>query len=157
LVFVYKGQILTAFVTQAGELSVFDEGALHLAPFPLELDDIFFIQPVFDGEFLWLVSTGGVLFRISPEGDILRQSIPGLTVKEEGYVSAFDSDGDGVPEIFISGEGNALYAYTRNFASLSGFPLPIWGRPAFADLNGDGKPEITGIGMDKKLYRWQFR
>ncbi|MDR1587678.1 MAG: VCBS repeat-containing protein [Treponema sp.] len=156
-IFVYKGQILTAFVTQAGELSVFDESAAPLAPFPLELDGVFFIQPVFDGEFLWLVSAGGVLFRISLEGDILRQSVPGLTVKEEGYISAFDSDGDGIPEIFISGEGNALYAYTRNFASLSGFPLPIWGRPAFADFNGDGKPEIAGIGMDKKLYRWQFR
>jgi hypothetical protein len=156
-VFVYKDQILTAFVTQAGELSVFDEAALPLAPFPLGLDGVFFIQPVFDGGFLWLVSADGVLFRISLEGEILRQSIPGLSVKEEGYISAFDSDGDGIPEIFISGEGNALYAYTRNFASLNGFPLPIWGRPAFADLNGDGKPEIAGIGMDKKLYRWQFR
>ncbi|MDR2134183.1 MAG: VCBS repeat-containing protein [Treponema sp.] len=156
-VFAYNGEILTAFVTQAGELSVFDEGAVSSGPFPLELDGVFFIQPVFDGEFLWLVSAGGVLFRVSLEGVVLRQSIPGLTVKEEGFLSVFDSGGDGIPEIFISGEGNALYACTRNFESLSGFPLPIRGRPAFADFNGDGRPEIAGIGMDKKLYRWQFR
>jgi hypothetical protein len=156
-VFAYNGRVFSAFVTQAGELSVFDEGAVPLAPFPLELEGVFFLQPVFDGEFLWLISAGGELFRISLEGDLLRQPVPGLTVREEGCLAAFDSDGDGVPEIFISGEGNALYGYTRNFASLSGFPLPVWGRPAFADINGDGKPEIAGLGMDKKLYRWQFR
>ncbi|MDR1318390.1 MAG: VCBS repeat-containing protein [Treponema sp.] len=157
LLFTHNGRVFAAFVTQAGELSVFGESAVPLAPFPLELEGVFFVQPVFDGGFLWLVSAGGELFRISLEGDLLRQSVPGLAVREEGYIAAFDSDGDGIPEIFISGEGNALYGYTRNFASLSGFPLPVWGRPAFADFNGDGKPEIAGLGMDKKLYRWQFR
>ncbi|MDR0601951.1 MAG: VCBS repeat-containing protein, partial [Treponema sp.] len=73
------------------------------------------------------------------------------------HIIAADVDGDKVPEIFFSGEGNALYGYTRNFSSLDGFPLPLWGQPSFADLNGDGKSECTGTGLDNRLYRWHFR
>jgi hypothetical protein len=112
---------------------------------------------VFDGIFLWLISENGDLVRVSMEGEILRQNIPRFRVMQEGYITTVDVDGDKIAEIFISGDGNALHGYSRNFRSLEGFPLPIWGRPLFADLNGDGKIECTGIGMDKQLYRWQFR
>jgi hypothetical protein len=76
---------------------------------------------------------------------------------EEGYIMIFDSDGDKVPEIFITGEGNALHGYTQNFRSLEGFPLPVWGKPLFVPAQGGRKAEIFGIGMDQRLYRWQFR
>jgi hypothetical protein len=157
LVFLRNTGVLTAFVTQAGELSVFDTQAALLPPFPLVLEGVFFKQPIFDGDFLWLVSSDGVLFQVSLEGTVLRQRIPRLSVKEEGYITAWDVTGDKIPEIFVTGDGNALYGYTRNFASLSGFPLPVWGRPFFGDLNGDGKLECTGSGLDNKLYRWQFK
>jgi hypothetical protein len=152
-----NGRLLAAFISQAGELSVYDENAALLPAFPLELPGIFFIQPVFDGEFLWFVSAEGTLFQVNLGGQILRQEIPGLTVKEEGYITVVDTDGDKIPEIFFSGEGNALFGYKRNFMSLDGFPLPIWGKPALADLNGDGRLEITGAGLDNRIYRWQFR
>jgi hypothetical protein len=157
LVFLKDNRVLTAFVTQAGELSVFDESAAPVSPFPRELEGVFFKQPVFDGEFLWLISSGGVLFQVSLEGTVLRQQIPRLSVKEEGYITSLDINGDRRPEIFISGDGNALHGYTRNFSSLSGFPLPVWGRPFFGDLNGDGNLECIGAGLDNKLYRWQFK
>jgi hypothetical protein len=157
LLFAHNNMLRLAFITQAGELSVFDETAAPVPPFPLELEGVFYVQPVFDGNFLWLVSDNGNLFRVSMEGEILYQNIPRFRVMEEGYITAVDADGDKTPEIFISGEGNALYGYSRNFRSLEGFPLPVWGRPLFADLNGDGKIECAGIGMDKQLYRWQFR
>ena len=78
---------------------------------------------------------------------------------EEGHITIFDSDGDKVPEVFITGEGNALHAYTRNFRSLEGFPLPVWGKPYFvpAQSSNSKKAEIFGMGMDRRLYRWQFR
>ncbi|MDR1239995.1 MAG: hypothetical protein LBK27_07765 [Treponema sp.] len=157
LIFPRNNRVLVAFVTQAGELSVFDENAVPLSPFPLELEEIFFVQPVFDGDFLWLVSAGGVLYQVGLDGTVLRQQIPNLRVQEEGYLEALDVNGDRVPEIFITGDGNALYGYARNFSSLNGFPLPVWGRPFFGDLNGDGKMECAGVGLDNKLYRWQFK
>jgi len=155
--FARNNRLYAAFVSQAGELSVYDENANAVLPFPLMLEGVFYQQPVFDGEFLWLVSGEGNLFRVSFTGEILYQQIPGFSVKEEGYITVFDCDGDKIPEVFISGEGNALYAYSRNFRSLEGFPLPVWGRPLFVEAQGKNKPEIFGMGMDQRLYRWQFK
>jgi hypothetical protein len=157
LLFLRDNRVFAAFITQAGELSVFDENAAPLLPFPLELEGIFFKQPVFDGEFLWLADSGGTLFQVSLEGTVLRQRIPNLSVREEGYITTLDVNGDQIPEVFVTGDGNALHGYARNFSSLNGFPLPLWGRPFFGDLNGDGKLECAGAGLDNKLYRWQFK
>ncbi|MDR1618073.1 MAG: VCBS repeat-containing protein [Treponema sp.] len=151
------GRLAAAFVTQAGELSVHDEEGGALPGFPVALEGVFFLQPVFDGEFLWLLSSEGVLYQVSLQAAVLQQKIPNLQVKEESCLVAADCDGDKIPEIFFSGEGNALYGYARNFSSLDGFPLPVWGRPVIGDLNGDGKTEIAGAGLDNRIYRWQFR
>jgi hypothetical protein len=146
-----------AFITQAGELTVYAENAVPLPAFPLSLEGVFYIQPVFDGEFLWLLNDRGTLYQISLEGEILRQEIPRLLVKESGYITTADVDGDGIVEIFFSGEGNVLYGYKRNFMSLDGFPLPVRGKPVIGDINGDGKIELAGAGMDNRIYMWQFR
>jgi hypothetical protein len=160
LLFAVGNRVLVAFVCQGGELIVFDEEAGYVSPFPILLDGVFYQQPAFDGDFLWLVSSEGTLFRVDLNGDVLYQNIPGFQVMEEGSITVFDSDGDGIPEIFITGEGNALHGYTRSFRSLEGFPLPVWGRPYFVEAEGSRgrrKPEIFGMGMDNRLYRWQFR
>lgn len=166
LLFLHNNKLHVAFVCQTGELIVYDENAVPVSPFPLYLSGVFYVQPVFDGEYMWLVSENGTLFRVSPEGELLYQNIPGFTVKEEGYITTFDYDGDKIPEIFITGEGNALYAFTRNFRSLEGFPLPAWGTPYFAEAqgalrssqySGNKKAEIFAMGMDRRLYRWQFK
>ncbi|MDR0876617.1 MAG: hypothetical protein LBN21_01075 [Treponema sp.] len=157
LIFTHNDRVLTAFVTQAGVLSVHDQSAAPLPPFPLEIEGVFYVQPVFDGSSLWLISAGGDLYQVSLDGTVLSQNIPNFSAREDGYLTAFDVDGDKIPEIFFSGEGNTFYGYTGNFHSLEGFPLPVWGRPSLADLNGDGKIEIVGAGLDNQLYRWQFR
>jgi len=157
LLFAHNNRAYAAFITQDGELSIYDENANLLSPFPLNLDGIFYQQPVFDGEYLWLVCADGTFYRINLAGDILSQLIPGFSVKEEGFITLFDCDGDKIPEVFITGEGNALHAYTRSFRSLEGFPLPVWGKPLFIEANGKEKAELIGIGMDRRIYRWQFR
>ena len=157
LLFAHNNSVYVVFVSQAGELSVFDENAASVSPFPLILDGVFYQQPVFDGEFLWLVSSNGTLFRINLVGEVLYQRIANFSVMEEGYITTFDCDGDKIPEVFITGEGNALHAYSRNFRSLKGFPLPVWGKPLFVDSSGKRKAEIIGMGMDRRLYRWQFK
>ena len=157
LLFSHNDRVYAAFVNQVGQLLVYDENAAFVPPFPLSLNGIFYVQPVFDGEYLWLASSDGTFFRVSLDGELLYQRISGFSVMEEGYITIFDCDGDKVPEIFITGEGNALHAYTRNFRSLEGFPLPVWGRPLFVQAQGGRKAEIFGMGMDRRLYRWQFR
>jgi hypothetical protein len=157
LLFAHNNSVHLAFVSQDGELSIFDENADAFQRFPIALDGVFYQQPVFDGEYLWLVSEDGTFFRVSLAGEILSQNIPGFSVKEEGFITTFDCNGDKIPEVFITGEGNDLHAYTRNFRSLEGFPLPVWGKPLFVEAGGKEKAEIIGMGMDRRLYRWQFR
>ena len=142
---------LAAFITQAGELTVFVESGKTLLNFPLKLDGVFFLQPVFDGETLWVIESEGTLYRIGLDGEVLSHKIPRLSVRENGYITT----GNGA--VFITGEGNVLYGYSRNFNSLDGFPLPVWGRPIIGDLNNDKKIEAAGVGMDNQLYMWQFR
>ena len=157
--FEHDGRARAAFVCQTGELSVYDDAAAAVPPFPIEIEGVFYRQPVFDGTYLWLVSANGTLYRVSLEGEVLSHQIAGFSVMEEGHLTIFDCDGDKIPEIFITGEGNALYAFTRSFRSLEGFPLPVWGKPLFVEErnSGSGKAEIFGIGMDRRLYRWRFR
>jgi len=156
-------RLFMAFITQAGELSVYTENAQVLAPFPLELEGVFYVQPVFDGESLWVIESGGTLYRIELDGEVLSHTIPRLSVREAGYITVADISGGRrnarAPRdaVFFTGEGNALYGYSRNFNSLDGFPLPVWGRPLVGDLQGTGKIEVAGVGMDNRLYLWQFR
>jgi len=157
LLMTHNNQVLVAFVNQAGQLLLYDEHATPVAPFPLNLKGVFYIQPVFDGTFFWLAGADGNFFRVSLDGEVLYQQIDHFSVMEEGYITIFDSDNDKIPEVYITGEGNALHAYTRNFRSLAGFPLPVWGKPYFIPAQGNRKAEIIGMGMDRRLYRWQFR
>ena len=144
-------RLFAAFITQAGELTVYTETAEILPGFPLELPGVFYHQPVFDGENLWLIESRGILYRVSLDGEIFSQEIPRLTVREEGYITTFDGN------IFFTGEGNVLHGYSRHFNSLDGFPLPVWGRPVIGDLLRDGQIKVAGVGMDNRLYMWQFR
>ena len=157
LLFAHNNRVLVAFVCQAGYLFVFNENASPVFPFPIALDGVFFQQPVFDGTFFWLACSEGFLFRVSLNGEVLYHRIANFSVREEGHITVFDSDGSGVPDVFITGEGNALHAFTRNFRSLDGFPLPMWGMPYFAPQDRSRNAEIFGMGMNRRLYRWQFR
>ena len=144
-------RLFAAFITQAGDLVVHADTADMLPGFPIELDGVFFQQPVFDGESLWIIESGGTLFRVGLDGQVFSQRIPRLTVREEGHITVA---GDGV---FVTGEGNALHGYSLNFSSLYGFPLPVWGRPVIGDILGGRETEVSGVGMDNRLHMWRFR
>jgi hypothetical protein len=156
LLFTQGSAIRAAFLTQAGLLAVYDNSGEVLPGFPLQLPGVFYMQPVFDGTNLWALSSEGVLYRVDLNGSMFYQEIPGFRA-EEGSLACADIDRDGSPEVFITGEGNALYGYTKNFTLLGGFPLPVWGSPYFGDINGDGRVECIGSGLDNKIYGWQFK
>jgi hypothetical protein len=150
-------RLFTAFITQAGELSIYTEDAQVLPAFPLELEGVFYLQPVFDGEYLWVIESAGTLYRIGLDGEVVSRNIPRLSVKEDGHITVAAIGKDKKIGVFFSGDGNALHGYFSNFSPVEDFPLPVWGRPVFGDLNADGKIEAAGIGMDNKLYMWQFK
>ena len=146
-----RERLFAAFITQAGELTVYTDAAEVLPGFPLDLEGVFFLQPVFDGESLWVIESSGILYQVRLNGEVLSQIIPRFSVKDEGFIAV--SDG----EVFFTGEGNLLHGYSLNFNSLYGFPLPVWGRPVIGDIFGAGQREVAGVGMDNRLYMWQFR
>ncbi|MDR0587195.1 MAG: VCBS repeat-containing protein [Treponema sp.] len=141
-----SGNFMMGFVTMAGELNVYGEDGSVIPGFPIQLDGVFFLQPVWDGTFLWLVSEEGILYQVDMYGAAVEQRVSGLKVKENGFIETFDVDGDGTPEVFITGEGNALYGFSRSLNTLEGFPLPVWGKPVFGDFDGDGSVECIGAG-----------
>jgi hypothetical protein len=145
-----------AFLTQSGTLSRYTESGQAVKGYPVSLPGVFFFQPAFDGEFLWAVSSSGILYRVAPDGAVMNRQIPDFTATA-GAIACADIDGDKAPEVLVSGDGNALFAYRGDFTPLDGFPLPIWGLPAIAELNGDGSLECAGVGLDNRLYCWQFR
>ncbi len=145
-----------AFLTQAGELSVYSESGTMRETFPLQLPGVFFIQPVFDGKALWSLASDGRLFKTGLDGTTESVQLEGITA-ETGYLATADIDGDKVPEVLASGEANLLYAVRHDLTMLPGFPLPVWGKPWTGDLNGDGKTDIISGGMDNLIYGWHIR
>lgn len=150
-----QNELYVAFITQAGDLTIFTERGSLKAGYPITLPGVFYTQPVFCGEYLWALSAGGRLYRISLDGSVTSKEVP--FTAENAVVQAYDTTGDGKAEIFVSGDGNAIYGFTAMLEPLEDFPLPAWGTPWFGDINGDGTINCFAVGMDSRLYAWQLR
>ena len=145
-----------AFLTQAGELSCWNDRGERIPGFPVSLEGVHYATPVFAANSFWTVSESGTLFRVGLDGRLARVDVRGLGGREP-VLAAMDVNRDGRPEIFVSGEGNALYGFDQDLESLSGFPVPGTNRPAFADLNGDGIPELLSTGVDGTVRAVTFK
>lgn len=156
VLFENQKELSIAFITQAGDLTIFTERGSLKPGYPITLPGVFYTQPVFCGEYLWSLSAGGRLYRISMDGSVSSIEIPDFTA-ENAVVQAYDTTGDGAAEIFVTGDANALYGFTADLEPLEDFPLPAWGTPWFGDINGDGTINCFAIGMDNRLYAWQLR
>ncbi len=156
VLFKNEDNLNVAFITQAGDLTIFTERGTQKTGFPVTLPGVFYTQPVFCGKYLWSLSAGGRLFRIGTDGSVVSKEIPDFTA-EHAVIQVFDTNGDGDKEVFVSGDANALYGFSSELELLEDFPLPAWGTPWFGDINGDGAINCFAVGMDNRLYAWQLR
>ncbi|HOX13668.1 MAG TPA: VCBS repeat-containing protein [Spirochaetales bacterium] len=145
-----------AFLTQAGTLSCWNDRGEPVPGFPVDLEGVFYGTPIFAADAYWAVSESGTLYRVGLDGRRTRTDVRGLGSREP-VLAARDVDGDGRPEIFVSGDGNALYGFDADLEPLTGFPVQGTGRPAFADLNGDGRPELVSAGVDGTVRAVTFQ
>jgi len=149
-------EIYVAFITQAGELSVWDaEGNLQEG-YPQLLDGVFFMNVKYVNDSLLALSEDGTLFKIGLNGSVIKVKIPNLSAKS-GYLTITDYDGDKSDDIFLSGESNAIYGLNTNLEYLGGFPITGYGVPVFIDLNGDKKVDSISLSIDNKLNAWKIK
>ena len=140
-----------AMITQSGELFVFNLETLELLEgFPLELNDIFYLNVKAANGSLFAISESGNLYKISLNKTVTWEKIPHLSCKE-GHLTVFDYDDDKKDEVFVSGQGNTLYGFSSDMELLYNFPVSGFGNPIFTDLNGDNKKDCLVITFDNKI------
>ena len=97
------------------------------------------------------------LWKIGLDGSTSGKVAAGRGAARGSAVTAFDSDGDGREELYVSGGGDALYAFSGDLAPLPGFPKSGSGVPAFVDVDGDGRLDILERGADDTLRVYSGR
>ena len=141
--------LCAAFITQAGNLYVWQNGAFP-AGFPLRLEGNFRTNVVSDGTYLYALSSDATLSRIALDGSVVQVKIPNRTVAD-GELCVLDG------QIFVSVDGNVIYGFNADLELLAKFPLQGSGAPVFADVNGDKKKDCVVLSLDKKLCAWNVR
>lgn len=96
-------------------------------------------------EFSYVVSTEGVITRISLTGETLDVQIPSVTCNDV-FITTIDN------LLYVCPDGNIVYGFDKNLEMLYPFPITGWGRPVFADINGDKIEDCFTLSVDKKLY-----
>lgn len=145
-----------AFITQNGLLSLYDKNAVPLSTKPISFDKVYYTNAVTNGTYFYILSSDGVMSRISTTGEILSIQIPNCSAKSPTVVTE-DYDGDGVKEIFVNGDSNLIYGFTENLELIAKFPVAGIEVPVFADLDGDNKQECMTISLDNKLNAYKLR
>ncbi|MBR1404229.1 MAG: hypothetical protein IJ558_08610 [Treponema sp.] len=153
------GKTYIGFVTQAGEMNVWRtdtaDGA-QIEGFPMRIGGVFMTNVVASEKYFYALSNDALLYRISLDGKLLTVQIPNATAKE-GYLSVRDSEHNGKLSVFVCADANVIYGFNENLELLSGYPLTGWGKPVFADVNGDKIGECIALTIDKKLVAWKVR
>ena len=153
------GKNYIGFITQAGEMNVWRSDSKDGAQadgFPLRLGGVFMTNVVASEKYFYALSNDALLYRISRDGQILTMQIPNSTAKE-GYLCLRDCERNGKLKLFVCADANVIYGFNENLELLSGYPLTGWGKPVFADVNGDKVSECIAVTVDKKLVAWKVR
>jgi len=150
---------LVVALTEAGALHAYFMDATPAPGFPVPLNGTFDAAPAWAPGWraLFVVSTEGTLRKVGPDGTTIGSVGLGRGQARDGAVAAFDADGDGREELYVSGGGDALYAFSGDLSPLPGFPVSGSGSPAFVDVDGDGSLDLVARGADDTLRAYSGR
>ena len=148
------GKNYTAMITQAGQLSVWDETNMPLPGFPVELPGIFYLNVKATENYFIALSSDGTVYRIATDGTVTAVQIPYLSAKS-GYITICDYNNDDKDEIFICGDSNTIYGFSEDLEYLNGFPVTGFGIPVFTDVNADKIADCLTLTIDNKLNAWK--
>ncbi len=148
-------KLYTAFVSQSGTVEMWLDG-MEGRNFPVKLPGVFHSNLVASKKYFYAISSDAVLYRISLDGKILSVRIPDATGKA-AWLKVDDRDQDGKLEVYVNADSNLIYAFTEDLELISGFPLSGFGKPLFADGNGDNVADVFALSIDKKINAWTLR
>ncbi len=147
------GNFYTGFVSQAGKMYMWKNGE-ETADFPVELNGVFNGNCQATDKYFYALSTDAELFRIDEKGSVLSVRIPHATAKKP-FLTVRNVDGKKC--IFVCADANVIYGFNEKLELLSAFPLVGWGRPVFADIDGDKIIECLALTIDSKITAWKLR
>lgn len=141
-----KGNVYTAFVTQAGMFYLWCNGEV-VENFPLKLEGVYNVNCVALEGCFYLLSEDAILTRVTTDGDVLSVKIPYGKGKTP-FMSIVQGN------IYVCADSNTIYAFTKDMEMLYGFPVTGWGVPIYADVNGDNQQDCFALGLDGRMYCW---
>lgn len=152
-------KIYVGIITQAGEMNIWradSKDGDQIEGFPIRLGGVFMTNVVASEKYFYALSTDALLYRISLDGSVLTVQIPNSTARH-GFICLRDTEINGRESVFVCADANVIYGFNENLELLSGYPLTGWGKPVFADVNGDKVSECLALTIDKKLIAWKVR
>lgn len=150
-----KKNVYTAFITQAGQLNVWDSDGQTAKGFPLQLEGVFYSNVVAADGIIYAINEDGVLYSVSLGGDVTSVQIPD-TRAQEARLTLAEINKDKTNELFVSGDSDSLYGFDSKLELLGGFPVAGHGVPVFYDINGNGRPECIVPSLNKTLGAWRI-
>jgi hypothetical protein len=157
------GRPRVLFLTQSGILNLWDMEGKAVPGFPVQLEGTYYTAPC------RLSRSGGgaavALAAINDAGHVTLVSQSGVILKEKDYpeaagrnssLLAYDVDRDGADELFIYGGSNFIVGLDSSLELLPGFPVKGGRKPAFSDVNLDGKKDMITAGFDNQIYAYDL-
>lgn len=147
--------IYVSFITQDGLLYILNDKLQVLENFPVQLEDLFYVNVSSAEGFVFALASNGTLSRVSLDGSVLSVEIPYFKAKY-GTITAADFNSDSKKEIFVSGEGNTVYGFTSFMEMIEGFPISGYNEPVFTDISGDKKDDALILSIDNHLNAYKI-
>jgi len=101
----------------------------------------------------------GTVHVFKPDGAELSGWPQSLNCATNSQIAAADLDGNGQPEIVITGKNGKMYVSGYDGELKSGWPVEMGFKTAWAlsiaNIDKDSNPEIIVLGNDKKLHAWK--
>lgn len=153
-----QDELRIAAITEAGDLSVYLEDGSIQSGFPVKLEGTYDTAPVWSDGYLSLyaLSVEAVLWRIHLDGTVSSSVAVPRGPARGSTLTALDWNENGFEELYVSGGGDALYAFSGELHELDSFPRSGFGAPSCIDIDSDGLKELVVRGSDDTIHAYSM-